>query len=164
MSVLMDESQQFSIPIVKTILQLVVITIFPVAIGMLVHKKFPNFSGKAQKSFKIFSIVFLFVIIAGLVAKNWNEMAGFFLQTGLASFSLNVICLLAGYLITKSMRLEKAQSITISIEVGIQNGTLALVVAGTLIDNPIMTIPAVTYSLLMFLTGGIFGWLINRKS
>ncbi|MCW8876957.1 MAG: bile acid:sodium symporter family protein [Kangiellaceae bacterium] len=164
MAFLMENSQQFSIPILKTILQLIVITIVPVAIGMIIHKKFPVFSAKTQKPIKIFSIVFLFVIIAGLVAKNWEDMAGFFVQTGFASFSLNVICLTAGYLIAKSMRLEKAQSISISIEVGIQNGTLALVVAGTLIGNPVMTIPAVTYSLLMFITGGIFGWLVNRNN
>ncbi|MCG8435750.1 MAG: bile acid:sodium symporter family protein [Gammaproteobacteria bacterium] len=164
MTVLLDESQQFSIPILRTILQLLVITVLPVGVGMVVHKKFPGFSAKAQKPVKIFSIVFLFIIIAGIVAKNWDDMAGFFIQTGLATLSLNVISLLAGYFIAKSMRLEKAQSISIGIEVGIQNGTLALVVAGTLIGNPIMTIPAATYSLLMFVSGGIFGWLVNRKN
>lgn len=164
MTFLLEESQQFSIPIVKTILQLVVITILPVGAGMIVHKQFPGFAAKAQKPVKIFSIVFLFIIIAGIVAKNWDDMAGFFIQTGLASFTLNVMSLLAGYFIAKSMRLEKAQTISIGIEVGIQNGTLALVVAGTLIGNPIMTIPAVTYSLLMFITGGIFGWIVNRNA
>ena len=164
MTVLLEESQQFSLPVLKTILQLVVITILPVAAGMLVHKKFPGFSANAQKPVKILSIVFLFIIIAGIVAKNWNEMAGFFIQTGLASLALNVISLTAGFFVAKSMQLEKPQSISIGIEVGIQNGTLALVVAGTLIGNPIMTIPAVTYSLLMFISGGVFGWLVSRNS
>ena len=164
MGFFMEESKQFSIPVLKTIIQLTVITILPVALGMIVHNKFPAFSNKAQKPIKIFSIVFLFLIIAILMVKNWSDMAGFFVQTGLASFSLNVLSIVAGYLVAKSMRLEKAQSISISIEVGIQNGTLALVVAGTLIGNSIMTIPAVTYSLLMFITGGVFGWLINWKS
>lgn len=163
MTVLMEDAQQFSLPVIKTILQLILITILPVAIGMLVHKKCPGFSAKAEKPVKVLSIVFLFIIIAGIVAKNRQDMAGFFLQTGLATLALNVISLAAGYFIAKRMRLEKAQSISIGVEVGIQNGTLALVVAGTLIGNPLMTIPAVTYSLLMFITGGVFGWLVSRR-
>ena len=88
-------------------------------------------------------------------------MEDFFLQTGLATLSLNLISLSVGYSIANLIKLNKAQSISIGIEIGIQNGTLALVVAGTLIGNPLMTIPAVTYSLLMFITGALFGWLIN---
>jgi len=160
----MEESTQFSIPLLKTIVQLMVITVLPVALGMLVHKKFPVFSNKAQKPVKVFSIVFLFLIIAALMAKNWSDMSGFFVQTGFASLTLNVLSIVVGFLIAKFMRLEKAQAISISIEVGIQNGTLALVVAGTLIGNAIMTIPAVTYSLLMFVVGGVFGWLVNLNS
>ena len=162
MTLLLDDSQQFSIPIVKTILQLLVITILPVAIGMIVHSKFPGFSAKAQKPVKIFSIVFLFIIIAGIVVKNKADMAMFFMQTGFASLSLNIVGLSAGYFLAKALQLKKAQSISIGLEVGMQNGTLALVVAGTLIGNSLMTIPAVTYSLLMFGTGGVFGWLVNR--
>ncbi|WP_448550373.1 bile acid:sodium symporter family protein [Thalassotalea fusca] len=160
----MEESTQFSIPVLKTIIQLTVITVLPVALGMLVHNKFPVFSHKAQKPVKVFSIVFLFLIIAALMAKNWSDMAGFFIQTGFASLTLNVVSIVVGYFVAKFMRLDKAQSISISIEVGIQNGTLALVVAGTLIGNAVMTIPAVTYSLLMFVIGGVFGWLVNRNN
>lgn len=163
MSYFMAESQQFSLPILKTIIQLCVITILPVIAGMVVHKKFPGFSAKLQKPVKVLSVVFLFIIIAGIVAKNWHDMAGFFIQTGLASFALNIFSLAAGYLIAQYMRLQKEQCISIGIEVGIQNGTLALLVASTLIGNPIMSIPAITYSLLMFITGGVFAWLVNRK-
>ena len=61
-------------------------------------------------------------------------------------------------------KLNIKQSTAIGFEVGIQNGTLALVVSGTLIGNNTMMIPAVTYSLLMFITGAIFGYLINKKN
>ena len=164
MTVLLDESQQVAIPILQTILQLVVITIVPVGIGMLVYRKYPSFAIKTQQPVKIFSVVFLFLIIAGLMIGNWNDILVFFTQAGLASLTLNVSCLAAGYFIAKLTQLNKPQSVSISIEVGMQNGTLALLVAGTLIGNSIMTIPAITYSLLMFLTGGIFAWLISRKS
>jgi len=73
---------------------------------------------------------------------------------------LNILVLFAGYQMAKLASLSRAQSITISFEIGIQNGTLALVVAGTLIGNETMMIPAITYSLLMFVTGALFSfWL-----
>ncbi|MCF6301244.1 MAG: hypothetical protein L3J52_09040 [Proteobacteria bacterium] len=48
-------------------------------------------------------------------------------------------------------------------EVGIQNGILAMVVAGSLLGNTNMMIPAVVYSLLMFFTGAAFGWWVNSR-
>jgi BASS family bile acid:Na+ symporter len=137
------------------------ITIVPVLLGMGLRHKFPGFAKKTENPIKVFSLVLLFVIIAGIVAKNWASMAGYFVQTGLATFILNVTTLAVGYLLARLARLEKRQAITIGIEVGIQNGTLALLVAGTLLGSSVMTIPAVTYSLLMFVTGGVFGWLVN---
>lgn len=163
MELLLDDSQQFSIPILKTMIQLLVITIVPVMIGMFINNKYPNFSAKAEKPVKVFSIIFLFIIITGIVAINWENMAGFFIQTGAASLALNVVNLTAGFFIARFAGLEKRQAITVGIEVGIQNGTLALLVTGTLLSSAVMTIPAVTYSLLMFVTGGIFGWLVNRR-
>lgn len=164
MKLLNLDPQNFNIPLLKTILQLVVITIVPVAIGMLIHHRAPAFARKAAKPVKIFSIVFLFVIIAGIVAKNRQEMVGFFLQTGAATLSLNIIALLAGFMLSQCIHLKRPESITIAIEVGIQNGTLALLVTGSILQNATMTIPAVTYSLLMFVTGGLFTYVINLKA
>ena len=90
-------------------------------------------------------------------------MASFFAQAGFATLILNIVALLVGYQLAKLTKLSHPQSITIGFEVGIQNGTLALVVAGTLIGNSVMMIPAVTYSLIMFVTGGVFGWWMSRQ-
>ena len=159
----LTQSPAFSIPIVKTIIQLLIITVVPVAIGMLIHFRFPDFSKKAERPVKIFSIVFLFVIIGGIVAQEWESMARYFLTTGLATLVLNVVTLVMGYFIALSFFLEKRQAISIGIEVGIQNGTLALLVTGTILEDAVMTIPAITYSLLMFATGGLFVWWVQKS-
>jgi len=163
MSHFMETTQTFSLPVLKTIVQLLVITVLPVAIGMLLHNKFPEYSKKAEKPVKVFSIVFLFVIIAGIVANEWDNMARYFLTTGIATLALNVSTLVLGYFIALTFFLEKRQAISIGIEVGIQNGTLALLVTGTILENAVMTIPAITYSLLMFVTGAVFGWVVSRN-
>ncbi len=164
MGLIMGEGQQIELPVLKTIIQLVVITIIPISLGMLVHHFKPEFSAKAEKPVKIFSVVFLLLIVAAIVAKNITHMGDYFAKVGLAALALNVACMLLGYGIAKLAQLNEAQSKAISIEVGFQNGTLAIVIALTLLQNTEMAIAATCYSLLMFATGAVFAWILNRKN
>lgn len=163
MTYFMGNTTEFSLPIVKTIIQLLVITVIPVALGMLVLARWSHMAAKIEQILKWFSIAFLFLIIALIVLKNADNMMSFFMQAGLATLALNIAVLVLGVYLAKWANLSEAQSISIGFEVGIQNGTLALVVAGTLIGNSSMMIPAVTYSLMMFITGAIFAMLITRR-
>ncbi|MBT7442350.1 MAG: hypothetical protein HN790_00060 [Methylococcales bacterium] len=70
MNYFMGSSSEFQIPIVKTIIQLMVITLVPVSIGMWVLSRWPNAAQKIEKVLKVFSIVFLFLIIALIVLVN----------------------------------------------------------------------------------------------
>jgi len=164
MAFFMGDSTEFSMPVVKTIIQLLVITIIPVALGMFVLSRWPNTAPKIEVFFKWFSVIFLMLIILLIVLKNKDQMAGFFAQAGLAALLLNITVLVIGYQMAKLAKLSHPQAVSIGFEVGIQNGTLALVVAGTLIGNEMMMIPAVTYSLLMFITGGAFALWVKRKN
>ena len=164
MTYFMGQGTEFSMPIGKTISQLLVITVIPVVLGMLFLKYWPNTAAKIENLLKWFSIAFLFLIIALITLKNINHLGDFFAQAGLATLLLNVIVLILGYQLAKKAHLNDAQAVSIGYEVGIQNGTLALVVAGTLIGNATMMIPAVTYALLMFVSGAAFGWWLKRKA
>ena len=159
----MGSNVAFSLPIGKTIIQLLVITVIPVALGMLVLAVCENFAKRIESVFKWLSILFLAFIIVLFVLKNSANMASFFAQAGLATLVLNCVALMVGYHLAKLTRLSHPQSITMGFEVGIQNGALALVVAGTLIGNNVMMIPAVTYSLIMLFSGAVFGWWMNRN-
>ena len=159
----MGNNVAFSLPVGETIMKLFVITVIPVVLGMLVLAYGERVAKKIEPLFKWLSILFLLLIIALIVLKNAAHMASFFAQAGLATLVLNIVALLVGYQLAKLTKLSHPQSITIGFEVGIQNGTLALVVAGTLIGNSVMMIPAVTYSLIMFVTGGVFGWWMSQQ-
>jgi bile acid:Na+ symporter, BASS family len=160
----MESSTEFELPIIKTIIQLLVITVIPIAFGMFALHKMPVLAKKIEEFLKWFSIFFLFLIIALIIMKNADNMLSFFAQAGVATLVLNVVVLLLAYQLGNWVKLNHKQSICIGFEVGIQNGTLALVVAGTLIGNNTMMIPAVTYSILMFVTGAIFGWRIKSTN
>ena len=164
MGLVMGEGQQIELPVMKTIIQLVVITIIPIGLGMLINRYKPNFSSRAENPVKIFSVVFLLLIVAGIVVKNINQMADYFSQAGIASLLLNISCMVFGYGLAKLANLNEAQSKAISIEVGFQNGTLAIMIALSLLQNTEMAIAATCYSLIMFVTGTLFAWVLNRKS
>ena len=164
MDYFMGSNTAFSMPIIKTIIQLLVITVIPVVIGMFILSRWGNYAKKIEPIFKWFSILFLILIIVLIVLKNKADMTSYFSQAGVATLALNLTALISGFLLSRLARLSHPQTVTIGFEVGIQNGTLALVVAGTLIGNNVMMIPAVTYSLIMFFSGALFGWWMNKRA
>jgi len=162
MDLLLGAGEQVNLPIVKTIIQLLVITVLPICLGMLIFRFKPSFAIAAEKFVKIFSVAFLLLIVAGIVAKNINHMGSYFAQMGLATLLLNVVCMLLGFTLARLAKLNLAQQKSIAIEVGFQNGTLAIVIALTLLQNTEMAIAATCYSLLMFVTGAVFTLILGR--
>ena len=151
-----------TIPLLQTIMQLLVIIILPVILGMLILSKWQKTADKTEPMIRLFSVLFLFLIVVAIIVKNRAEMIGFFMQTGAAVLTLNILVLGLGYRLARFFQLSQKQAISIGYEMGIQNGALALIIAGTIIGNSTMMIPAVTYSLLMFITGFVF-YLILKK-
>ena len=157
MTYLLGEGSDFTLPLIETVLKLVVITVIPTLLGMLINRWKPALCIKFGTAVKIFSTFFLFLIIAGIVKNNWANMPTFIQQVGIPALSLNVLALLVGFALASTLQLNRAQSITIGYEVGIQNGTTALLVTSTILQNNMMSIAPTIYSLIMFVTGGLFG-------
>ncbi|WP_157462261.1 bile acid:sodium symporter family protein [Crinalium epipsammum] len=142
------------------------ITILPVVLGMLLKYKVPAIATKVNKPLKYLSIFFLTVIIVGVILRERQNIVGFFVAVGLVMLSLNLSTMLLGYGMGFVMKLSQPQKVAITLEVGIQNGTLAIAIASapTLLNNPTMAIPAAIYSLIMFVTGGLFSvWSNSQK-
>jgi len=163
MGIIMGEGQVIELPVLKTVIQLLVITVVPIGIGMVINHYKTGFSAKAETPVKVFSMVFLMLVVTGVVMKNSENMGGYFAQVGLAALVLNLCCLLMGYGLARLAKLNEAQSKAISIEVGFQNGTLAMMIALTLLNNDEMAIAATCYSIIMFMTGAMFAKLLSRK-
>lgn len=160
----MGSEAAFALPIGKSVIQLLLITVLPVALGMMVRGRWSNAARRMESVLKWFSIAFLLLIVALIVLKNAANMSSFFAQAGAAALVLNLLALLLGYQLGTRSGVNRGQAICLGFEVGIQNGTVALLVAGTLIGNTEMMIPAVTYSLIMLATGALFGAWIKRSS
>ena len=149
----MGQSATIALPIGTTMGQIFLITIIPIAIGMYINYQFPNLAHSLEKVTSRLAIAFLALIILILVIREWNKLPEFILQAGLGIVLLNLSSMAAGWGISKLLKLNPAQQICIAIEVGIQNGTLAIAIAAGILNNQDMAIPAAIYSLFMYITG-----------
>ena len=151
----LDQGEMIQIDKLQTIIQIFVIVIIPVSLGMALKKSKPAFADKMSKPVKIASAAVLFLVIIGLVIKKKEDLIPYLEQAGFTTLVLNVTTMIIGYLTAKLARLNLAQSLTISIESGIQNGTMAIAIASGILMNENYAIAPAVYSLIMFLTGGI---------
>jgi BASS family bile acid:Na+ symporter len=147
-----DRSATIQLPILGTIAQIFLITLFPVAIGMAIRARFPGFAKRLEPITNRLAVVFLAVIILLLVAREWSRLPMFILQAGIAVVLLNSIASSIGFFSGRFLNLNIPQRICIAIEVGIQNGTLAIAITAGLLNNPDMAIPAMVYSLWMYVS------------
>ena len=133
--------------------QLLVIVVIPVAIGMTLRARKPNFAFRMDKPVRRVSTIMLLAITAALVLKDLDKVVPYFQQAGLGAFTLNFVSLMLGFLTAQLFRLNRAQSICISIESGIQNSGLAITIAIVTLDNVAFSITPGVYSLIMYFTG-----------
>jgi len=156
----LQQGEYVPLPVFDTILSLTLITLIPVAIGMFIRARARKFADKMDKPVKIVSGILLFLIIFAAISTNSEIFVSSFRDVGPVALALNAVMLSVGYLTARLFRLNLAQSVTISVESGIQNGTLGIMIASTLLHNDVMAISPAIYSLIMFMTAGIvIAWM-----
>ncbi|WP_347374695.1 bile acid:sodium symporter family protein [Aequorivita sp. Q41] len=151
------------LPILDTILQIMVITIIPIAIGMSIRKFKTNFAKRMEKPMRIASTVIFILVFLAVVAANFNIIGKAMKEVGLVTLLLNLLTMGLGYLTASVFKLDFKSAISITIESGIQNGTLAIVIATTILNNVEMGIPTAAYAIWMFITGGILMWQLGKR-
>jgi BASS family bile acid:Na+ symporter len=156
----MKQGEYIPLPVLNTMISVVIITLVPVAIGMIIRAKAPEFAALMNKPVKIMSGILLMVVIFAAVFNDREILATSFKQAGPAALALNLTMMIIGFFSARMFRLNMAQRITISIESGIQNGTLGIAICATLLHNPTMTISPAIYSLIMFMSSGVvIAWM-----
>jgi bile acid:Na+ symporter, BASS family len=136
----------------------------PVALGMLVRRKAPDFTERARGPVKIASIVVLVAVIVAAVWQERENVLDYLRDVGLVALLLCVFSLTIGYFVPRAAKVEKRQSIASAFEIGIHNSTLAITIAlsPSLLNSAEMAIPAAVYGILMFIPAGILAALFAR--
>lgn len=151
-SLLAEQNQNFELDILKTIGTLVAIVILPVIIGMVIRHFKPKSAEIVDKPMKIFSSASLIIIIAAIVYDVGDDVPRYLRLAGPASIFLNILSMILGFATAYFLRLSRKQSITISLEVGLQNAATAILITGTILNNTTMAITPSAYGFLMFFT------------
>jgi len=140
------------------------VTAVPVLLGMALRGSRGRLADRLEVPIRRLSVVLFTVIVLGAVLKEKDKVASAFAQIGAACVLLNALGMALGYGVAKLLRFDHPQSIALGVEVGIQNATLAIVLATSSLNVDLLSFPAAVYGLAMFATAGVFGWLVNRRA
>ena len=156
------ESVFKNISLKSMVLSMFLIVTIPVIFGMIMKKFLSNFVNIFEKKAKKISIVLFVLVLIGAILAEKENIIDYFIKAGSITLTLNVIMMVVAFYIAQLLGTGTAQKKSISIECGLQNGTLAIFVASTLFNGGIYLIPAATYSLIMFVTSLIFVFFIKK--
>jgi BASS family bile acid:Na+ symporter len=155
---------EISAPIGDIAVSLFAIIALPLAIGMTLNKYKSSLAAKMDKPVKVASIAILAVIIIGLTVKERAHIVEYVQAALMIVLALNVTTMVVGFVTAKLAKLSFKQAITICLESGNQNGTLAIAIGGILSDKSEFIIAAAVYSLIMYFTASIPIFISNRKA
>ena len=149
----MGTEEDIVLPVWKTVGMLIGIVLFPVAIGMVVRTRRPEIARKAEGIVSIFGGIVLAVLIVALVYGVRDQIWELLKQAGPATILLNLAGIGLGLAAGRVAGLTQRESLAVAVELGVKNGTIALMVTLTLLESSAMSIPAAVYGVLMFPIG-----------
>jgi len=134
----------------------------PVILGMLLRKISYKIATKFEPLAKKISIFLFILVLLGAIAAERENVVSYFAQAGLITLVLNIVMMFVAYYVAQLLASGTKQKKCITIECGLQNGTLAIFVATSVFGGGMYVIPAATYSLIMFATSLIFIYLVKN--
>ena len=158
-----SEGDQFDLPIITTWIKLMIVTVIPVLIGMAVRGKWADMAKRSERFVSIFSMAVLAFVIASICVNLGEKLIDFALAAGPAAIILNLTTMALGYFAGKFLLHQESQSRAITIEVGMQNGTLALLITSGILESSSMSIAPSIYSLFMFISASLFTYAVLKR-
>ncbi len=143
-------------------IKMFLVVTLPVLIGMLIRKFASNFIMSKSQLIERISVLLFVIVFAAIWVEEWANIIGYIQQAGLITLVLNILMMLVGYYIAKFFSTGVAQRKSISLECGLQNGTLAVFVASQLFNDIIYLIPTATYAIIMFVTSLVYVFFIRK--
>jgi BASS family bile acid:Na+ symporter len=152
-----------SISMVAISLKMFLVVTLPVCIGMLIKKFANNFISSKTLIIQRISIILFVIVFAAIWIEEWDNIVSFIVRAGQITLTLNVVMMLVGYYLAKFFATGIAQRRCISLECGLQNGTLAVFVSSQLFNEMVYMVPTAAYALIMFLTSLIFVFIVRKN-
>ena len=153
---------QYVPPPTRKVIEVAAIIVLPVLIGMALRAGLPKVAAALEKPIRLFAVLVLVAVIGAAIVAEWERLQGFIAAVGAACLAFNLLSMAIGYGLPRWLDLPRSQAIAISLEIGIHNGTLAIFIALTVLQNATLSVPAAVYSIIMFVTASAFTFWLNR--
>jgi BASS family bile acid:Na+ symporter len=144
------------------VLRTFLITVVPLSIGMFVRSRSPEWVDRYQPTFMKLSIGLFFGVVLAAVLSELDLIRENFWRVAGGALLLNIVAMTLSFTIARLARLSEKQSTAIAMELGIHNGTVAIVVAGMINDE--LMIPAAVYAIFMYFTGSAFAYVMAKRN
>ena len=136
----------------------------PVILGMVIRRLATDFIINNYKLIQKVSVILFIIVFAAIWIEEWDNVLSFITRAGTIALCLNLIMMTIGFYVAKFFTSGLPQQKCISLECGLQNGTLAAFVGTQLFDNIVFIVPAAAYALVMMTTSIIFVLILRRQS
>ena len=143
-------------------LKMFLVVTLPVMIGMIIRKFATNFIINNTQNIQRISILLFVLVFIAIWIEEWDKIISFITRAGLIALILNVVMMTVGFYVAKVFASGMDQRKCISLECGLQNGTLAVFVSTQIFDNIVYMVPTAAYALIMFVTSIIFVFLVKN--
>ena len=152
------------ISMVAISLKMFFVVTIPVIIGMTIRHFAEGFIVRNIFLIQRISIVLFILIFVAIYIEEWDNIVNFIKHAGSIALTLNIVMMVIGFYIAKFFTSGIAQQRAISLECGLQNGTLAVLVGTQLFDEMIYLIPTAAYALVMMATSIIFVFIVKKNT
>ena len=143
-------------------LKMFVAVTIPVIFGMIVRALMTDFIVSKTLLVQRLSLILFLIIFTAIWVEEWDKITSFIQRAGLITLILNLTMIFLGYYLAKYLTSGVEQRKCISLECGLQNGTLALFVTTQLFDDVVFAVPTAAYALIMFTTATIFVLIVRK--
>lgn len=164
--IFVHESELITLPFLSTVGSVFIMIILPVLFGLLLREFKQQWAIKIENVLKYISILLLAFVFALAMLLNKNgekSLLDYYGEVLLFAISLNIAGMFLGLFIGMRYKFNIKTLITLPIEVGIQNSTLAitLAISSSFLNNPLMSVPATVYGMFTFFSALLFGYLVK---
>ena len=143
-------------------IKMFLVVTLPVVIGMLIRKFAQDFIIKRTALIEKISLTLFMIVFMSIWLEEWDNIIMYISRAGVITLILNVTMMVLGFYAAKIFASGIEQRKCISLECGLQNGTLAVFVSTQIFDDIIYLIPTASYALIMFVTSIIFVLLLKK--
>ena len=150
------------ISMISISLKMFFVVTVPVIFGMIVRSLMTDFIVSKTLIIQRISVILFMIVFISIWVEEWDRIISFITRAGLVALILNIVMIFIGYYTAKYFTSGVEQRKCISLECGLQNGTLAVFVATQLFDDIIFMVPTAAYALIMFVTSIIFVLIVRK--